>query len=342
MAAASAPERIIFDTDSGPFNDDGVALVMLLQSSGKVSIEGITAVGGNVWPAAGAEYMLSNLQMMGRGDIPVFIGAQAPLVHTPAMATVAAERWGKQNYIGAFAQPRPKSRHDIKPPFHGFSAQAPHAEGAVPFIISAIDAHPGDVTFFAIGPMTNLAIALRLRPDLETKIKRLVFMGGAARVPGNVNDAAEFNFWFDPEAAQIVLRSRIPQKVMFGLDICNHAKYTKALFDQIVTVKTPVTAIYAEDFGRSGYPYFLKNPAASAYLWDELAAAFLIDPSFVTESQHMHLDVETRFGKDYGRVIPLDRKLALDATPVQVMLDLNTAKAFDLYKDLLTRPVPKS
>lgn len=324
---ADTPEKIIFDTDSGPFNDDGVALVMLLQSRSKVDVQGIAVVPGNVWPVQGAEYMRAHIKMMHRPEIPVLIGAGAPLVHTAAIAAAAAEKFGKQSYIGAFAQK----------PSYGFG----HAKNAVDFIIETVERNPGNITFLEIGPMTSLAMALRIRPDLETKIKRLVFMGGAAHVPGNSTPAAEFNFWFDPEAAQIVLRSKIPVKVMFGLDICNHAPLTKSLFEEIIAIHTPVTKLYEEDFGRKGFPGFLTNAPQTAYLWDELAAGYLIDPSFVTKSESMYLDVDTRFSPDYGRAIPLDRKLAPDATPVQVMLDLNVGKAYEMYKDLLTRPVPK-
>src|SRR5262249_1476603 len=135
--------------------------------------------------------------------------------------------------------------------------------GGVEFLISEIESHPGEITVLAIGPMTNLALALRLRPSIETKIKRLVFMGGAAGVKGNVSAAAEVNFWFDPEAARIVLRSRIPQKIMFGLDICNHAPIRKAQFDELVAVRTPITEILREDLG-NGFPGFLKNPGVTS------------------------------------------------------------------------------
>src|SRR6202043_3431711 len=104
MACSDDPEKIILDTDSGPFNDDGVALVMLLQSASKVSLQGITVVPGNVWPLQGAEYMLSHTVMMHRSGVPVFVGAAEPLLHTAAMAAAAAEKFGKQNYVGAFAE----------------------------------------------------------------------------------------------------------------------------------------------------------------------------------------------------------------------------------------------
>ncbi len=335
MALGQSPEKIIFNTDSGPFNDDGVALVMLLQSPSKVAIQGITVVPGNVWALQGAEYMLAHVKMMNRTDIPVFVGAEAPLVHTAAIAKAAAEKFGKQTYIGAFADKPPRTQSDLKKPFYGFTGLEPQTKNAVDFIIETIEHNPGRITFLEIGPMTNLAMALRIKPDLETKIKRLVFMGGSVYAPGNSNATAEFNFWFDPEAAQIVLRSKIPVKVMFGLDVCNHAPLPQALFREIVAAKTPVTKIYEEDFGKSPYPAFLSNHPQPAFLWDELAAGYLIDASFAAKPESMFLDVDTKFSADYGRVIRLDRKLAPDATPVQVMLGLNAPKAYAMYRDLL-------
>src|SRR5579883_2987119 len=226
---------VLFDTDSClHFCDDGAALTILMRSPAQVIIPGITIVPGNVWPGQGSEFMFHMLDLLQHAQIPVFTGAQAPLVHTAAMAREAERRWGKFEFIGAFAE----NPGDIKPVAGSrLSGRKPHPEGAVQFLISEIERNPGQVTILAIGPMTNIALALRLRPEIETKIKRIVFMGGNWKVPGNASPSAEFNFWFDPEAARIVLRSRIPEKVMFGLDICNTAPLRKAQFDQIVRVK---------------------------------------------------------------------------------------------------------
>jgi inosine-uridine nucleoside N-ribohydrolase len=147
---------------------------------------------------------------------------------------------------------------------------------------------------------------------------------------------AEFNFWFDPEAAQIVLRSRIPQKVMFGLDICDTAPIKKAQFDRIANAHTPITDLYREDLGNR-YPGFLQHPAATGYMWDSLAGAWLLDPGFVTKSEVGYLDVLTAWGKFYGSTVALDRRVAPNATPVTQMLTLDFDRAFALYQDLLTR-----
>jgi len=155
-------------------------------------------------------------------------------------------------------------------------------------------------------------------------------------VPGNASPMAEFNFWFDPEAARIVLRSRIPQKIMFGLDICNQAPIRKAEFDQIISVKTPITDLYREDLG-DRYPGYLKHADAVGYMWDSLAAAYLIDPDFVNRFETRYLDVQSTWGQSYGSTVPLDRRVAPSATPVTFMLGLDFKRVFAIYKNKLTR-----
>jgi inosine-uridine nucleoside N-ribohydrolase len=184
--------------------------------------------------------------------------------------------------------------------------------------------------------MTNVAMLLRLHPDLEGRRSsassswEAMYTCRAMRRPRRSSTSGSI-----PEAAQAVLRSRIPEKVMFPLDICNRAVLTKARFDEIIAAKTPVTERYKEDYGLR-YPGFLKNPNATGFLWDELAAAWLLDTGFVTKSETAWLDIDTRFGKTYGATVPLERRLAPDATPVRVMLDLDYPRLWKLYKRLLT------
>ncbi len=313
-----AMDNVIFDTDCGYFGDDGSALVMLLRSPEKVRISGISIVSGNVWAAESKGYVSEIVAMLRHAQLPVYVGAQMPLIHTPALAALEKDL----GFRGAFAGP-PK-----------LTAQSNAA--ALEFIAGTIRKQPGQVTILALGPMTNIAMLLRLYPDLESQIKRIVFMGGNVHVGGNASKAAEFNFWFDPEAAQIVLRSKIPEKIMFPLDICNQAVITKRHFDQIASAKTPIGERYRQDFGL-GFPFFLKQADATGYLWDELAAGWLLDTGFVSDSETSYLDVDTRFGAAYGATVALDRKLAPDATPVRVMLNLDFERFFAMYKRLMTQ-----
>jgi inosine-uridine nucleoside N-ribohydrolase len=317
-AAAPSADKVVFDTDCGFFGDDGAALAMVLRSPGKVQVEAVTAVSGNVWAAESAGYLTEILGLLGHSGIKPYVGAQMPLVHTAEMAKLE----GPLEFQGAFGNP--------------VKLAPPGRPGAIDALAAAIEKHPGEITILALGPMTNVAMLLRLDPDLEGKIKRIVFMGGNVHVGGNASAAAEFNFWFDPEAAQVVLRSRIAEKVMFPLDICNHAVLTKARFEEIVAAGTPLTERYKADYGLR-YPGFVKNPGATGFLWDELAAAWLLDTGFVSRSETAWLDEDTRFGKTYGATVPLERKLAPGATPVRVMLDLDYARLWGLYKGLLTQ-----
>ncbi len=325
-------ETVLFDTDSGAFGDDGAALVMLLRSPDQVSVAGITVVPGNVWPLQGAEYMFHILDLLKRPQIPVYIGAEMPLVHTAAMVRESSRRWAALEYTGAFPQ---NPAEVVAAPLSRLTGRKARS-GGVQFLISEIERQPGEVTILAIGPMTNIALALRLKPSIETKIKRIVFMGGNVNVAGNASPEAEFNFWFDPEAAHIVLRSRIPEKVMFGLDVCNTAPMRKAEFDQVAGAHTPIADLFREDLGNR-YPAFLKKPAAVGYLWDSLAAAYLLDPGFVTHTETRYLDVRTAWNKFYGATEPLDRRAAPEATPVTLVTSIDFARVWALYKERLTR-----
>ena len=333
-AVASAQrEIVVVDTDSGLFGDDGAALVMLLRSPEQVTVPGLTIVPGNVWAPQGAEYMLHILDLLRRPELPVFTGAEVPLINSVAMAGEEERRWGKLEYTGAFAQ----DPEAVIPAVGArLTGRKPNRHNAVQFLISEIERRPGEVTILAIGPMTNIAMALRLRPGIETKIKQIVFMGGNIKAAGNASPWAEFNFWFDPEAARMVLRSRIPKKVMFALDVCTAAPIHKAEFDQIASAHTPISDLFREDLGNR-YPGFLKHPDGIAYMWDSLAAAYLIDPSFVTKWDTQHLDVQAAWDRFYGATIPLGRGVAPDATPVTVATEINFRRVFAIYKDRLTR-----
>ena len=161
MVAADR-EIVIVDTDSGLFGDDGAALVMLLRSPAQVTVSGITIVPGNVWAHQGAEYMLHILDLLKRPEVPVYEGAEVPLVNSVAMAREEERRWGKLDYTGAFAY-----EPDAVIPAVGakLTGRKARRDAAVQFLISEIERRPGEVTILAIGPMTNIALAMRLRSD---------------------------------------------------------------------------------------------------------------------------------------------------------------------------------
>lgn len=325
--SGSEPCPVIFDTDSAVFNDDVAALAMLLRRPDRIDVLGVTVVAGNHPVPQGAEHMLHLLELLDAGRVPLHLGARAPLVNTPARAARQEAQWGPVAFKGAF-----DAAPGVRPPHGGrFAAVRPRPTHAAAFIIETIERRPDEVTLVAVGPMTNLATVFRARPDLAPRVRQVVFMGGAARVPGNVTPAAEFNLWFDPDAAAEVLRVGAPRVVMFGLDITNHAPVHKALFDRIVAADTPLTRLMQHDMG----PRYARDPAAAWHVWDCVTAAWLIDPSVVTRSERLPIAVETAFGPDCGATrvtAPDDAR----ARPVDVMLDLDVDAFHRLYEELLT------
>ncbi len=330
-AFAKAPETLIFDTDTAFFSDDGVALAMLINHPEVAKIDGITIVAGNEHPIQGVEYMAHVLDLM-KKNVPLYMGAAAPLVNSAASAAEMRKEFAGEfvaKFSGALGQEAP-SKDKLKAPSGGkFSSRRPESKDAISYLIERLENSKFPVTIVALGPMTNLATAIARKPAIVAKIKRLIFMGGNVHVPGNITKSAEFNFWFDPEAAHAVLSAPIREKIMVGLDLTNQALITKKHFDELVAVSTPLTRLLNEDLG-DGWPGFNKKPNATRHIWDALVAAYIIEPSIVTKSEVKYLDVITAKGANYGGVNVREGRKG--ETPVTVLTGLDFDKFFALFR----------
>ena len=164
-------------------------------------------------------------------------------------------------------------------------------ETAAAFLIRQVHAHPHEVTIIAAGPLTNLALAIRMDPSFASDAKALVFMGALIdtnmmAVTGNADYASDFNFIFDPEAAHITLTAPWPRMVAVG-NVSNGVMMTRALMDKVAAVKTPLTDYLSK--------YFIDLP-----LWDEMAGAVALDPTLVTKSVDATMDVDLAPDVNYG------------------------------------------
>ena len=185
-AAGTSPEKVVFDTDSAYFADDGLALAMLLRRPDLFDVAAMTIVAGNYAPLQGVEFMTHILDLMHRPDVAVYLGAGHPLRNSAARAARMKKDWGL-GFMGAFGRPAPV-KGSLKPPSGGkFSDIRPKAGSAVDYLIGSLEKAASPTTFVALGPMTNLALALQKRPELAGKIGRLVFMGGNVHVPGLIS-----------------------------------------------------------------------------------------------------------------------------------------------------------
>lgn len=242
-------ERVIIDCDPGI--DDAIALLLAFASP-EIEVLGITAVAGNI-PLRLTEANARRIcEIGGRTDLRVFAGCGRPLLY-PA-------REGAAVFHGADGLGGTNLAEPTMP------LQVQHA---VNFIIDHVRGAPGAITIAVLGPMTNIAAALAMAPDIADKIKRLVFMGGAAFCPGNVTAHAEFNFWFDPHAANAVVASNIPM-VMLGLDVTNKAFITPERIQRL-RKSGPIG-----DFSARMLTYY--SEAGSPHLHDPCVTAYLVNP----------------------------------------------------------------
>jgi inosine-uridine nucleoside N-ribohydrolase len=284
---ALAEDRIpiIFDTDFVmPPHDDSMALMLALQSP-ELEILGVTTVAGNESLERATSDVLRMLEIANQADIPVHVGADMPLVH--AKSDFAVRKYGK--WYSDETPPMPPG---------GYAKKQAEDESAVSFIVRTVMADPGEVTIVAIGPLTNIAQAIRAEPEFAASVKQLVIMGGAiALLPdgaGNITPNAEFNFWVDPEAAYVTLRSGIPIELS-PLNVSRKSGLTLHWYEKMVAVDNPLTALLRETLGKR----FEQEPDRSWFMYDQIAVASLIDPSLVT-TEHLYVDVNIDHGISYG------------------------------------------
>jgi inosine-uridine nucleoside N-ribohydrolase len=327
--ASAQPHRIIFDTDFIlPPGDDGMALLLALQSP-EVEILGITTVAGNESLERGTSDVLRLLEIVGRADIPVYRGADMPLVHEKSDFAVS-------NYGKWWSDDPPP------PPPGGFAKKRAEAESAYDFIVRTVTANPGTVTLVAIGPLTNVAIALGKEPGLASRIKELVIMGGAVATledgGGNITPNAEFNFWVDPEAARKTLRSGIPI-LLSPLNVSRKTKLTKKWYDEMVTTETPITALLKETMG----PHFKTEPARNWLMYDQVAMASLIDRTLVT-TKELYVDVDVNHSINYGVSVGGAELWpgAEGAKKMKVQYDLDWPRFIEMFVSRVRAPLRKS
>ena len=253
-ASGNLPRHIIIDTDPG--QDDAVAILLALASP-ELSVLGISAVAGNVPLALTTRNICQVLELAGRTDLPVYAGAAQPLQRK----LVTAEHVHGSTGLDGPTLPAPAMQL---------------AEGdAADFIVRTVRAQPAStVTLCALGPLTNLALALSRAPDIAHRLQQIVLMGGGCFEGGNITPAAEFNIFVDPHAASQVLASGAPI-VMMPLDVTHQVLTTQARLAGLRAVGTRCAVAVAdmlayferfdvEKYGTDGGP--LHDPCVVAYL----------------------------------------------------------------------------
>lgn len=264
--------KIIIDTDPG--QDDAIAILLALASPEDIDVLGIVAVAGNVGLAQNARNALKVVELSGRTEIPVHAGCARPLMRK----LVTAEHVHGQTGLDGPDLPEPQK---LLEPAHG-----------VDFIIDTVMHEPeGTVTLCALGPLTNLAMALAKEPRIASRIEEIVLMGGAYFEVGNITPAAEFNIYVDPEAAATVFACGAPITVM-PLDVTHQMLATPARIAAFRAIGNRSGEAVAAMLGFSERFDLEKYGWNGAPLHDPCVTAYLIAPE-IFSGRKCNVEIET-------------------------------------------------
>ena len=319
------PKRIIIDCDPGI--DDAAAILFALASP-ELEVVAITTGYGNGPVEACTANAHRILEAAGRRDIPVYRGADRPLVREPN-AGWASQVHGDDALGGVGAGPGDGGDPD--------SPDHPEAPGnRAAFAIAALaKAEPGRLTIATLGRLTNVAQAMSLEPALPGMLKEIVVMGGAVMVPGNVSPHASANLFEDPEAADIVYRSGV-QVIQVGLDVCNQVVVDREQLEVIANAGTPAarlltgaTPVLRQSYERRG----LLGPGAGVRYNDMPAIGYLADPTLFAAVPAL-VEIETEDEAERGRTIA---NWTMNWTPpepnARVCLEVDAARLTKLFTE---------
>lgn len=309
---------ILFDTDPGI--DDAMALLFALRSP-EIEVAGLTTVFGNSSVEATTRNALNLLDLAGRPDIPVAAGAGRPLINPPIETAEIVHGADGMGNIGWTQVNNP--------------AQRPLEMHAAQFIVETVMRRPGEITLVAVGPLTNLALALQLEPRIALHVREVVIMGGSVLAMGNVSPLAEANVHSDPHAAARVFGAGWPL-TMAGLDVTQAVQMDSQYFARLAASGDPFGEFVArivpfyQEFHRAWYGY--TNGAVDTH--DPSAIAYLIDPTLFT-GQHWSLVAPTD-GPAAGATIA-DRRGKFYTTPkTHCLMTVDAARLLALYAERLT------
>lgn len=367
-------KKVVYDQDnSGPFGTDILGTLMMLQAD-SVDLLGITLVTGDAWMKQEMAYTLRLLEMMGRAEIPVYAGAEFPMLNTKEEWQLRQQLYGGHRldpWMGAFNRMNggPDEVRPLPPPYDRFAELKAREEHAARFIIKTVRENPGEVTIYAGGPLTNIALAIALAPDIVPLTPEIVIMGTGFHTFTNT-----FNIFFDPESARKVLRAGWPKCSVVTVDLAEEIHEDdelapgRRMIDEIAErAASPISDL----FQKYAVEPVRQNPKTRLFrMADEMIAAQVIDPSLFTKSETMYVDICTTPGPRYGdamfwpkswdrapvapkTVSASDRRVFVDprqyymgpppsAGVMNVLQEIDHDRFKKLFVDLMTKPIRRT
>ncbi len=338
IATTAEENKVIFDTDMGYMGDDSIAMFALLQAdkAGYIELLGITAVGGNSLLAPGTAAILNQLERLGRTDIPVYMGTDIPLKGFRNLEA-DAQVYGQFGWTGGYRQLEHyttdyKNLGPLENEEWGLPETLAEEMHAADFMIEQVHKYPGQVTIFAVGACTNVAIAVMKDPTFAENAAGIVYMGGAIDVPGNTTPTAEFNWWYDPDAAAVALRANWNYQLVVPHDVAPKVLMAKDVYDLYAEKNhSAVTELLVEKYG----PRYEENPTSTSYCWDPITVGVFLCPDLIKTSEIRDIAIETSPGYTYGKAVTWDLgKGPYNSSEATIVLDVDRDGFWTFMSDL--------
>ncbi|CAF0847424.1 unnamed protein product [Adineta steineri] len=338
-------DKVIIDND---WNGSASFIPVLLLLDAAAEILGITVVTGDSWVDQETLHVLRFLELGNLTKIPVYKGATYPLLNTPFRTNTWEIMHGKIPYKGAFEEQNVTAEAEGTDPTGGnptrivlsalpeglpttTTAQDMHAAN---FLIEQVHTYPNQVSILALGPLTNIALAIKLNSTFASNVKEIFVQAGffdknLAQVTGSVLQAdlnSDFNLLFDPEAASIVLTADFPSIVLVGQG-AQMATFNSSYIDNITSIVTPYTTLIAKYYPTE-FP-----------MWDEAATAVLIHSNLITNAVSAFADIDIAYGSpSYGTVHLWQKLLApVYVRNVSFIQAIDTTEFFNLVRQAVQK-----
>jgi len=294
-------KRIIIDTDPGI--DDALAILLALASP-ELSLEGLSVVHGNCSLEQATKNGLSILELANATHITLAKGCELPLVQPSLLAHETHGNTG----LGYAKLPEPRTKPTVQ---HGCD-----------FLIEKVMSNPGEITLVAVGPLTNVAMAIRKEPKFARSIREIIIMGGAIRHEGNTTPLAEFNTYVDPHATHIVFHAGIPTTLV-PLDVTYQCVLTTKDVERLMKIDSPIPKFIKDTTAFYMEYHNTYQDIKGCIINDPLALALTFAPE-LCDYEELPVDVDISGGVSMGKTFadfynynkkPANMKVALGVRP---------------------------
>lgn len=339
LLSDGVPPKVILDCDMTYLGDDSMCMCILAQADtlGLIDLIGITITGGNSFTACGTNAALNQLELIGRSDIPVYMGTDVPIegfrdMEEQEKIVGKVGRYGAMYRLDDYIAP--EKYHDLGVFYErkwGYSQTEPESQSSVDFMLEQVLEYPGEITIISIGAPTNIAMACREDESFAGRTAGIIYMGMTVNGQGTHTPYADFNCFYDAEAFHICINSSFPSQTAIPHETSKSALLNKAVFDLMDAKNdTLISKMWLDN----QYSLYRRTTTRTDGCPDAIAAVIFLCPEVISQKEELFVKINTDASDaEYGKTTTFrNQEDAPDAPCITFVLDLNT----DLYWDFAT------